>query len=498
MLISNNVISDRRLMSSRARLRTRSGCGECRGRRKKCDEKRPRCGGCIRNDLTCTWPTERQPLDRRTYTKASGLRHRQSVMKRNSNKHYQLLLGPSVDSTERCLSSSLLTMPSPFQQEEHLRLYRFFADCVLPLHLVRRTSLSRYSDQKHMLGLAFANPPLMGAIIAIAAMKEMEESRGDVRLAVESYLFTIESLRKGIADGKYFGNEDWLLATTILLCVFENARCDSMPNAGPHLLASGKLLTLRTPRSRNRPQAAVVFERVCAESFLYHAVLMTLFDSSLDCLSSLLGALNLTEYFSDPVHPEDATLDSSQSTQPILDTSYKFYLLIVDVVWLARASFTPKSTEYTTWLRLRDAFAPWEAAIDRGQPGDLDNDVKKLYAIGMRMLLAQANPLRSAEDVATSLELWFNHGLTIIKRLNVQNVFAYYYLWPLVVVGSIATNSAHRTVIEGKIYQIFGQQRQGSVALASHHLKSAWAQGYRCDGHNTRILEQFRTILQGS
>lgn len=38
--------------------RTRTGCIGCRLRRKKCDEQRPFCRGCLRNGLLCTWPDD--------------------------------------------------------------------------------------------------------------------------------------------------------------------------------------------------------------------------------------------------------------------------------------------------------------------------------------------------------------------------------------------------------------------------------------------------------
>lgn len=38
-------------------VRVRTGCWTCRRRKKKCDETRPICGGCSRNDLGCSWPS---------------------------------------------------------------------------------------------------------------------------------------------------------------------------------------------------------------------------------------------------------------------------------------------------------------------------------------------------------------------------------------------------------------------------------------------------------
>lgn len=37
-------------------VRVRTGCWTCRRRKKKCDETRPICSGCLRNDLGCSWP----------------------------------------------------------------------------------------------------------------------------------------------------------------------------------------------------------------------------------------------------------------------------------------------------------------------------------------------------------------------------------------------------------------------------------------------------------
>lgn len=38
------------------RTRTRTGCLSCRRRRKKCDQRKPRCFACERNKIACSWP----------------------------------------------------------------------------------------------------------------------------------------------------------------------------------------------------------------------------------------------------------------------------------------------------------------------------------------------------------------------------------------------------------------------------------------------------------
>lgn len=39
-------------------IRSRSGCFNCRRRKKKCNEEKPLCSGCRRNKLDCRWPAE--------------------------------------------------------------------------------------------------------------------------------------------------------------------------------------------------------------------------------------------------------------------------------------------------------------------------------------------------------------------------------------------------------------------------------------------------------
>lgn len=40
--------------------RTKTGCYCCRRRKKKCDEHKPICSGCLRNGLHCVYPTEEE------------------------------------------------------------------------------------------------------------------------------------------------------------------------------------------------------------------------------------------------------------------------------------------------------------------------------------------------------------------------------------------------------------------------------------------------------
>lgn len=203
-------------------------------------------------------------------------------------------------------------LPAPFQLPEHNYLYRYYASTLVP-RLVRKNSLARFLDQTYFLRLAWEFPPLMGAMISIAGMRLASSSRWAIQCAIESYMYTISGLRKKIAQIRIPETNDALLATVITLSVFEvchdRGRCgtcvpltsqqscrrDAVPNTTPHVMASGTLLALRSPRGGNCPQTAAVFDRICIESFVYHASLMMLFDPSLDALSRFRDQQDLTQ-----------------------------------------------------------------------------------------------------------------------------------------------------------------------------------------------------------
>lgn len=84
---------------------------------------------------------------------------------------------------------------------------------------MRQNCLPDYSNQSHLLQLALEFPPLMGVMIAIAAM-DLGTPHYD-QLAMESYLFSLRSLQDRLALSQDAGSEDGLLGTAVCLCVFE-------------------------------------------------------------------------------------------------------------------------------------------------------------------------------------------------------------------------------------------------------------------------------------
>lgn len=76
-----------------------------------------------------------------------------------------------------------------------------------------------------MLRLALESPTLMGAMISIGGMHLPSSVRWSYSsayyCAVQSYLYTIKSLQRSLTDASEAGCDDRILATVILLSVFE-------------------------------------------------------------------------------------------------------------------------------------------------------------------------------------------------------------------------------------------------------------------------------------
>ncbi|KAJ5951312.1 uncharacterized protein N7479_009725 [Penicillium vulpinum] len=423
---------------SKARVRTRTGCFECRKRRKKCDEQRPTCQRCANLGSTCTWPTATsQPMD--------GRRRERRQMN---------------------AKSVVLTY-------EDKALYTHFATTVMP-RLVRPSCPSVYSDQSHILRLAREFSPLMAIMIAIAAV-----DLGNDTLAMQHYLHSLRSLQGYIIGAPGTGNEDGLLATTICLCVFENLRPDLPPNIGLHAKAAGVLLSRRRPEASTQSpsQPVVVFQRTCVESFLYHSTLVMLFNPSLDVTTG-----DIRHYLA------FATNDWQTAPQPLLDESYDFFIMIANVTRLARLSRDLNQEEHQMWTRLQSDILQYE------RTGDNQNSIRRLYSRAVRILLLKKDPIRSTTQIISEIEALFYEGLIILKTIDVEKYLLSYSLWPVAVLGAAAIGEFERYTINNRISPLV-RMRRGQAVRLQERLMNVWASPR---GNGDMILQQLQLLMEPS
>ncbi|KAL2793905.1 hypothetical protein BJX66DRAFT_217027 [Aspergillus keveii] len=427
-------------MSSSAKLRTRTGCLQCRKRRKKCDEARPRCTGCTRNALDCEWPAgDNQLPDGRSLRWTTRAAVAVSGLS-------SIRLRPPV------------ATPEPFQLEEYAYLYRYFASTILP-RLVRQSSL----DQTHMLRLGPQFSPLFGAMASVAGMQLPCTARWPLHLALRGYLHAIQSLQKSLTDITKAGCDDRILATVVLLSVFESCRSDANPAVAPHVTAAGLLLTQRRP-SEFRTKAAATFDRICVESFLYHASLMMLFDSSLDALTESRTELGLPLYFDGTTSPTSPR----PVENTILQASYKFFLLIADVMKLARLSHPFDGAEVVKWRNLDSELERWRD-LTRSSDASL-----ALCYLAVQILLQTVNPDITPTERIARVRSLLDGGLHRVPLVRIDLYPPVYLLWPLTILGAISVSVGERKIIQECVALVASRKLGGQAAWVQKRLERIW------------------------
>ncbi|KAL2815108.1 hypothetical protein BJX63DRAFT_169493 [Aspergillus granulosus] len=429
-------------MSSLARLRTRTGCLQCRRRRKKCDEARPRCTACNRNALDCEWPSGDNQLPHGRSQRRTGT---QATTRTGAPLGLSLIQ----------LASPII-MPAPFQSPEYAYLYQYFASTILP-RLVRQSLL----DQTHMLRLGPKFSPLFGAMVSVAGMQLPSTERWSTYFTLQGYLHAIQALQTSLTDITKAGCDDRILATVVLLSVFESCRSDAAPTVAPHVTAAGLLLTQRRP-CQFRTKAAATFDRICVESFLYHASLMMIFDPSLDALTENRNELGLPLYFDQLTNP------TASQGETVLQASYKFFLLIADVTKLARLSRPLDSTEIMKWRSLDCEVSRWTHLTRSADISLL------LYYLAIQILLQKMNPnITSTERLQRALSC-LEEGLQRVPLLKIDSYPPGYLLWPIAILGAIAVSLKARRIVRDSITSVSARKLDGQGAWVQKRLERIW------------------------
>lgn len=138
---------------------------------------------------------------------------------------------------------------------------------------------------------------------------------------------------------------------------------------------------------------------------------MMLFDPLLDVQHHIGHQINLDRYFPDP--PDETGLGAYNTTQPVLDGSYKFFLLIADVTRLARIARSLGQAEVQTWTQLQADVSRWESSHELGHSSTL-------YMLAMRILLLKVDPISSAVEVMEQMQALLHQGLHIVEALDVH------------------------------------------------------------------------------
>jgi hypothetical protein len=234
---------------------------------------------------------------------------------------------------------------------------------------------------------------------------------------------------------------------------------DAPPDVTPHITASGILLSQRRPRWGSCSQAAAVFDRICVESFIYHASLMMLYDPKLDALSRTRLSLNLPQYFSEPTHDAHTGFKPAVANQPILHVSYKFFLLLADATKLARLQRPLHDREISNWRQLQQDLWGWIPTVI------VDTDPsRRLYVVAVQILLLKTDPDLSHYEIDRRIGELLKESLSIIPSVERSRYFTSFLLWPLSIFGCVATLNDEWKIVREFIQELTISRSGGQAA----------------------------------
>lgn len=262
----------------------------------------------------------------------------------------------------------------------------------------------------------------------------------------------------------------------------------------PHLSAMKHLLQLRSLRTHTRPPAEHVFERICIETLLFYTVTLLLFDRNHpNILRTILEDVDYGLFIPDTETSADRQ-DGTASMQPVLATSYKFFLLVADIIRFARNVVKSGLNNRIDWIRLDCDLCRWEDFFCYERQSTIRNPSANLAVKALRALLVAADPLDQDSHKEPKLKLLRNSSINHLQTGFDTMPLSKFAIWHLTIVGSLASDEPKRAVVRRALLRLCETQPSGLVASSLRLLESSWVR-YSESISLTPCLDGVRILL---
>ncbi|KUJ08534.1 uncharacterized protein LY89DRAFT_332794 [Mollisia scopiformis] len=410
----------------RNELRSKTGCMSCRRRKKKCDEKRPACGGCSRSFLTCQWPTEEQnALDRR-YRK--GLNH------------------PSAKSQEVKLQETAIG----FKWDESA-LLAYFGNTVAPSY-IQKGSHPHFHSMDSVFSLVEKHDTAKHAIMNCAATSLSgnftidRDWTGRMRShALSLRISAIAEIQRQIKSGIIDGTEDWLLLSATQLALADSFGYNiSTPIIHMHgimsLLRCRQFARTSNPELYRPSTESLVHERISYEALLFHGITLMLFNREFYMLNQPWWH-TIDEYFRSA--PLSIALD--EASWPILGMPFSLFRLAVLAHELNRQcplSKEGKQLAISSLLQLNffHKYIPSTGYFSAGY-----TYLAATTALLRNMISRSGNDIEVPEEAHEAPKTDISK---IEANINAKKFFIRYPLWPLAVLYRVSEVEAEKKTLE--------------------------------------------------
>lgn len=367
----------------------------------------------------------------------------------------------------------LLTAPTHTEESSSRDLLASFVNDFLPSR-IHPGSHTRFFDFSYVHEMAMLHPTLLNACLACAASAigtsfQVPESQSG---ANKRYSRCISLLRNKIQRGECEGCEDWLLATVVILSLYENRQPGYNPAASAaHIAAAGQVFRQRARTKMSAVTTApdrwlsgsqawptLVFERVFIEAFLYHCMVMSVQETSLTPLQDVLLRPIFDNYFEICVVPTSPEAEN----WPVFGMHYQIIRLLSDLFAAVDHSQTASSTEESRDLHeVMAQLEIWELdtlANDYGTHIMLYISAAKLlgyHHLSMTWQNYDDHPAVLPGQLDQHVQEELAKGLNYLSQIQVTNsTFTRYFYWPLAIIDRVVRDTRASDLVEQKLQDV--------------------------------------------
>jgi len=210
-----------------------------------------------------------------------------------------------------------------------------------------------------------------------------------------------------------------------------------------------------------------------AESFLYHGSLLMLFDHNFDPFHHVRLLPNLQHYLQQGSDEQCAPENTSERfVSPILLAPYPFYFLIADITRFSITSASKsRADEACTWHMLDQRLLAFER---RSLHGEGDRNPSKLHLLAARALISKPSMQPTDIESWIPLDAIMDQSLEEFVLAEAEGTFTSYSLWPLVVLGSMATSFHEIELVRGLIQKIAKNKQNELSQWIIRRLEDIW------------------------
>ncbi|KAL6913665.1 hypothetical protein ACHAPO_003403 [Fusarium lateritium] len=469
--------------------RSKNGCMTCRSKRKKCDEAKPICGGCVRTRQECVWPTPNG--DQGDGQPGS---HTEGVLESHFsqlNSSACMVRAVSEDTTS---TPSIRIAPTygnlAYLSDNSKPLYQQYLDITADM-LTRGPSECGNPFVNYLLPLASNNELILDCILAIGGahllinnsrVRGLEvATRGHyakVLAGLQTLIsYEIGQVTPGMIQQTTSTRTSQILLILQLLCIYDHIHGNTQGSIYLHLKASREYITTLT--SPCQPYDELAYLRgFLLEMYTYHAMKLAL---------SPRNMLRQESVEIDPsVHSLDI-LDGYESRGFLLGFGQALFEMVPQIHRLVEARQEEEKLGLGESPELRKRYEYLVAKIDAYDPHAEDlNSLHPvegrvgsitIYQNALIVYLHSAFCLDMLSDADLAMELDERIGKTMAAFYTLfvgNSPFRRMLLWPGVIMASCAQLEQHIRVFRAGLVGR-AERTPGAVKTGARIVNLLWS-----------------------